>query len=459
MVLPCWRTLTIDDRDDHKCPDHCPAPHRRVGRRARSSSSRARAPARRASSSNAFAGCSRRKARRPSTPVATCCRRSRRPTDDPFDGPLLPEQILVLTYNVKAAKELQRPPRAGRRRRRAGPPDRQQLPQLLPSRPDRVGRRRRPAGAARRARRHRPVPAAARPPAGPAARSTTLAAATPTTGSTSSSHSSTARRTSSSRQTNSTPSSTREREAFESATAATRRALERLEAQGNLGRCARCAKRVRRLPTQRARRGGRRRVADVRPRGRRQDGRPRSPTDDRAATAGRVIASEFHRPTSPRIDALADTYVATAPPSRSSACRELALVYRAYQDELARRGALDFGEQIAAVDAALQAPPERPPPLPAPVPLRPRRRVPGREHRADRADRAARSDARPARQRHGRRRRRPVDLPLPRRELRRVRRVRPPLLAAPPPHDPDGHAPGPPPRLRSRRTSARSDQS
>ena len=28
---------------------------------------------------------------------------------------------------------------------------------------------------------------------------------------------------------------------------------------------------------------------------------------------------------------------------------ELAAVYRAYQDELARRGALDFGEQIAAV--------------------------------------------------------------------------------------------------------------
>ncbi len=27
--------------------------------------------------------------------------------DRPFDGPLVPEQVLVLTYNVKAAKELQ----------------------------------------------------------------------------------------------------------------------------------------------------------------------------------------------------------------------------------------------------------------------------------------------------------------------------------------------------------------
>ena len=39
----------------------------------------------------------------------------------------------------------------------------------------------------------------------------------------------------------------------------------------------------------------------------------------------------------------------TGPRSRSCACTELALVYRAYEEELARRGALDFGEQIAAV--------------------------------------------------------------------------------------------------------------
>ena len=95
----------------------------------------------------------------------------------------------------------------------------------------------------------------------------------------------------------------------------------------------------------------------------------------------------------------------------------------------------------------LQDPPEHPAPLAAPVPLHPGRRVPGREHRPDRADRDARPNARPARQRHGRRRRRPVDLPVPGRQLRGLRRVRRAVLAAARAR-PDATPPGPPPRLR-----------
>ena len=73
---------------------------------------------------------------------------------------------------------------------------------------------------------------------------------------------------------------------------------------------------------------------------------------------------------------------------------------------------------------------QRPAPLAAPVPVHPRRRVPGRERRPDRAHRAPRPHAGPARQRDGRGRRRPVDLPLPRRQLRRLRRVRRAVLEA-----------------------------
>ncbi len=50
-----------------------------------------------------------------------------------------------------------------------------------------------------------------------------------------------------------------------------------------------------------------------------------------------------------RIDALADTYVMDGAALEVMRLTELALVYRAYEEELARRGALDFGEQIAAV--------------------------------------------------------------------------------------------------------------
>lgn len=50
-----------------------------------------------------------------------------------------------------------------------------------------------------------------------------------------------------------------------------------------------------------------------------------------------------------RIDELADTYVRDGAALEVMRWEEIASVYRAYQAELARRGALDFGEQIAAV--------------------------------------------------------------------------------------------------------------
>ena len=78
---------------------------------------------------------------------------------------LLPEQILVLTYNVKAARELRDRLDATRRRRRSAPAIAvSQLPQLLPADPDRERRRCRAAGAPGRPRRRRPGPAAARHP-------------------------------------------------------------------------------------------------------------------------------------------------------------------------------------------------------------------------------------------------------------------------------------------------------
>ena len=56
---------------------------------------------------------------------------------------------------------------------------------------------------------------------------------------------------------------------------------------------------------------------------------------------------------------------------------EVASVYRAYQEELIRLGALDFGEQIAAVTELFKRLPRRPAPVANTVPAHPRRRVPG----------------------------------------------------------------------------------
>ena len=294
-----------------------------------------------------------------------------------------------------------------------------------------------------RARRRRPGAAAQGHPARACASSTTA----PTGGSARSSSSSTGPRTSWSRPADFDAFVAEERRVFEERYGSFEAAADRLERQGQPARrCARSAG-LRRRPRQRARRGHAARTAPTTP-------TPPTKTADREAR--RTIAGDGYAArraagspptTSPRIDALADTYVVDGAALEVLRLTELAAVYRAYEAELARRGALDFGEQIAAVTTAVQDPAQRPAPLAAPVPLPPGRRVPGRQRRPDRAHRAARPDARPARQRHGRRRRRPVDLPLPRRQLRRLRRVRRALLAAADPR-PDAPPPGPPPRLR-----------
>ena len=58
-----------------------------------------------------------------------------------------------------------------------------------------------------------------------------------------------------------------------------------------------------------------------------------------------------------QIDELADTYVADGAALEVMRWSEIASVYRAYQEELTRRGALDFGEQIAAVTQLFKARP------------------------------------------------------------------------------------------------------
>ncbi len=64
---------------------------------------------------------------------------------------------------------------------------------------------------------------------------------------------------------------------------------------------------------------------------------------------GRCFRSQIAPEDHPRIDALAATYVVDGAALEVVRLTELAMVYRAYEEELARRGALDYGEQIAAV--------------------------------------------------------------------------------------------------------------
>jgi superfamily I DNA/RNA helicase/RecB family exonuclease len=68
-----------------------------------------------------------------------------------------------------------------------------------------------------------------------------------------------------------------------------------------------------------------------------------------AGTGRAVYRSQIHPDDHPRIDTLAATYVIDGAALEVLRLTELAAVYRAYETELARRGALDFGEQIAAV--------------------------------------------------------------------------------------------------------------
>ncbi len=68
-----------------------------------------------------------------------------------------------------------------------------------------------------------------------------------------------------------------------------------------------------------------------------------------AGTGGAVSRNRIPAERHADIDELADSYVQDGAALEVMRLTELAAVYRAYQEELARRGALDFGEQIAAV--------------------------------------------------------------------------------------------------------------
>lgn len=68
-----------------------------------------------------------------------------------------------------------------------------------------------------------------------------------------------------------------------------------------------------------------------------------------AGTGHADSRGQFHPDDHAAIDALAATYVVDGAALDVMRLQEMAIVYRAYEEELARRGALDFGEQIAAV--------------------------------------------------------------------------------------------------------------
>ena len=68
-----------------------------------------------------------------------------------------------------------------------------------------------------------------------------------------------------------------------------------------------------------------------------------------AGTGRRAVPPRDLRGAHPEIDALADSYVKDGAALEVMRLHEIASVYRAYQEKLIERGALDFGEQIAAV--------------------------------------------------------------------------------------------------------------
>ncbi len=144
------------------------------------------------------------------------------------------------------------------------------------------------------------------------------------------------------------PSSPRSGASSRSATAASRPPSTGSRRRATSRRSARSAARTPGCaPNERAEARGE--TPRVRPRRRRRrppTARPagRSPATGSAARRGRFAADDH-----PRIDALADTYVVDGAALEVLRLTELAPVYHAYEAELARRGALDFGEQIAAV--------------------------------------------------------------------------------------------------------------
>jgi DNA helicase-2/ATP-dependent DNA helicase PcrA len=138
-----------------------------------------------------------------------------------------------------------------------------------------------------------------------------------------------------------------ERRVFEERHGAYERAVERLAAQGNLRALSeiRAAYADLRRAERAEERGDENAGADP--------GRVEKVADREArrAVAGNGRAqrrSEFASEQHAEIDALADTYVVDGAALEVLRLSELALVYHAYQAELTARGALDFGEQIAA---------------------------------------------------------------------------------------------------------------
>jgi ATP-dependent DNA helicase UvrD/PcrA len=133
-----------------------------------------------------------------------------------------------------------------------------------------------------------------------------------------------------------------ERRAFEARFGDAETAVMRLESQGNLRplravRGAYAAERAGERAGDGSRAGELEKAAD---------------REARRAVAGDGYARPrnwFRREEHPRIDELAETYVQDGAALEILRLTELAVLYRAYEDELARRGALDFGEQIAAV--------------------------------------------------------------------------------------------------------------
>ncbi len=138
-----------------------------------------------------------------------------------------------------------------------------------------------------------------------------------------------------------------ERRVFEDRHGSYDRAVERLAAQGNL----------RALSEIRAAYADLRRRERAEERGDENAGADPGQVEKvadreaRRAIAGNGRAqrrSEFASEQHAEIDALADTYVVDGAALEVLRLSELALVYHAYQAELTARGALDFGEQIAA---------------------------------------------------------------------------------------------------------------
>jgi superfamily I DNA/RNA helicase/RecB family exonuclease len=134
-----------------------------------------------------------------------------------------------------------------------------------------------------------------------------------------------------------------EREVFETRYGDYEAAVERLQAQGNLAPV-----RAIRSGYARLRRDERAAAATLEPTWveKEADKQARRTVAGDGSTPNR---NQFPADEHPRIDALARTYVTDGAALEVLRLTELGVVYRAYQAELAARGALDFGEQISLV--------------------------------------------------------------------------------------------------------------